>query len=644
MKVVVIGGGIAGITAGALLHRRQHDVVVCEREFGIPARGNAFLMHNDGVGILNELKKIDRKIYMPLPGKTINKFVLKRPSGKELMNMKISPWQCIKRSEFINFLYSLVPYDIVREGRVFDRFLYDNGKAIAAVFQNGEIEYGDVFIGADGSNSRVRADILGPTNYTPVEVKEVVGISRNSRIVEQYKDTFTKFQSNVKGIAFGFIPTNDEEVVWFMQYDPAIDDVADKSPEALKEFCLNMTNRFPDVVREVIESDDFSNTYIWFTRDFDLLPTFHKGNVVLIGDAAHLALPFTSAGTTNAIRDAKVLLEYMDECSDLDEAFSKYYSSRITDLSTQLEMGRKLKANFLKPMQVNESDIPVPLIYQSGPVQCKPKEKVKMLYFSDPICSTCWTIQPQLRRLQLEYGEHLDIEYHMGGLLPSWENYNSKTISEPIDAAYYWEEAADIYDVPMQGDVWLQDPLRSSFPPSVAFKAAQNQGAELAISFLRRLREMLFLENKNIARWEVMHEAAFDVGIDVARLRRDYEGNGVVLFKDDLELAKQYEVTSFPTIFFVCGDKAVRVKEYRSYEAYEHIIKQFIAGADRKEYEKEPMVLFETYKTMSTKEFAYFMDISMHEAIDLLNDLYIHGQIDKYVSRNGSLWKANMEV
>ena len=644
MKVVVIGGGVAGITAGALLYRQQHNVVVCERAAGIPARGNAFLMHNDGIGILNELKKIDRKIYMPLPGKTINKFVLKRPSGKELMNMKIAPWQCIKRSEFINFLYSLVPYDIVKEGRVFDGFLYENGRAVAAVFQNGDIEYGDVFIGADGSNSLVRNSIFGSTDFTPVEVKEVVGVARNSRIVDEYKDTFTKFQSNVKGIAFGFIPTSDDEVVWFMQYDPAIGDITEKSPEALKAFCLNMTRRFPDVVREVIESDDFSNTYVWFTRDFDLLPTFHKENVVLIGDAAHLALPFTSAGTTNAIRDAKVLLEAMAECDTLDEAFGKYYLSRITDLSAQLSMGRKHKANFLDPMQVSEEDISVPLIYQSGPVPGKPKEKVRMLYFSDPICSTCWTIQPQLRRLQLEYGDCLDIKYHMGGLLPSWESYSSGAITEPVDAAYYWEEAADIYDIPMQGDVWLQDPLRSSFPPSVAFKAAQNQGAELAISFLRRVREMLFLENKNIARWEVMREAAFDVGLDVARLRRDYEGNGVVLFKEDLELARQYDVTSFPTIFFVSGDKVVRVKEYRAYEAYEQIIRQFIPGAERRKYEKEPMVLFEAYNTMSTKEFAYFMDISTHEAVDLLNDLYLRGQIDKYVSRNGSLWKTNMEI
>lgn len=641
MKIVIIGGGIAGVSLAAFLDKQKNQVVICERELGIPTKGNAFLMHNDGLEILNELKKIDKKKNLSLPGKTINKFVLLRPSGKEMMKMKISSWQCIKRSDLINFLYSLIPFDIIRVGRIFDKFLYENGKVVAAVFKNGDVEYGDIFIGADGSNSVVRTTILGATNFSAIEVKEVLGIARNKEIAASYADTFTKIQSNVKGIAFGFIPTNDDELVWFMQYDPKIKDVLDKSANSLKNFCLSMTERFPDVVREIFESDDFNNTYVWYTRDFDLLPTFHKDNVVLIGDAAHLSLPFTSAGTTNALRDAKILVENLTDCQNYDDAFQKYYLARNTDLSMQLEMGRKQKANFLNPLEVAESEITIPLIYQNTAEKIVDKTKIKMLYFSDPICSTCWTIQPQLRRLQLEYGEYIDIDYHMGGLLPSWDGYSSKTINQPIDAADHWEEASDIHDTPLLGNVWLKDPLKSSFPPSIAFKAAQNQGANIAISFLRRLREMLFLENKNISRWDVIHEAAFDVGLDVATLRRDYEGNAVIQFKNDLELAKHYQVLSFPSIFFIHEETVIPLKEYRSYDKYEQIIKQLIFDAKKKNYKKDPKMLFDEFITMSTKEFAFFMDITLLEAIEELNQLYIQGDIDKYVSRNGSLWKTN---
>ncbi len=640
MKVVIIGGGIAGLTVGALLYRKKFDIVINERSVGIPTRGNAFMMHNEGVSIINELKKIDRKIFLPMPGKVVNKFCLQRPSGKEVMNMRIPPWQCIKRSEFINFLYSLVPYKFIKEGREFSHFIYKDNLAIAAQFKNGEIEYGDMFIGADGGHSAVRSSIFGPTNYTPTEVKEIVGISVNKQIAEHYADTFTKIQSNVKGISFGFIPSTDEELVWFMQFDPAIADIDKSTPGALKDFTLNMLQRFPQVVKDIIHSDSFENTYIWNTRDFDALPSFHKSNIVLIGDAAHLALPFTSAGTTNAIRDAKVLVKLLTSGNSMTSAFDQYYTERIEDIVNQVEMGRTLKNNFLNPASISDDEIQVPLVYQNNNMAHGPnkKKKIKILYFSDPICSTCWTIQPQLRKMQLEYEHHLDFEYRMGGLLPSWGDYSSKTINKPIDAAYYWEEAADIYDIPMRGDVWIEDPMQSSYPPSVAFKAAQMQCPQTAMVFLRRLRELLFLEKKNIARWETITEAAFESGLDIARFHRDYEGKAVINFKEDLDICRQMNVTSFPTIFFTYKDETIKLSGYQTYNKYEEVLKTLIPDMQKNTYNKNPLALFELFKTMSTKEFAFFTDITTQSAIDILNDLYINDHIDKYVSRNGPLW------
>lgn len=55
---------------------------------------------------------------------------------------------------------------------------------------------------------------------------------------------------------------------------------------------------------------------------------------------------------------------------------------------------------------------------------------VKVIYYTDPICSSCWGIEPQLRKLKLEYGNAVEIEYRMGGLLPDW-SYNSDGIGQP---------------------------------------------------------------------------------------------------------------------------------------------------------------------------------------------------------------------
>jgi predicted DsbA family dithiol-disulfide isomerase len=148
------------------------------------------------------------------------------------------------------------------------------------------------------------------------------------------------------------------------------------------------------------------------------------------------------------------------------------------------------------------------------------KKPVKIIYYTDPICSSCWGIEPQLRKLKLEYGDNIEIEYRMGGLLPNW-SYNSGGISKPSDVAHHWDEVSVYYDMPIDGNIWLEDPLSSSYPPSIAFKAAQMQDYEKSILFLREIREMVFLQKKNITKWEHLELAAKKVGLDIAKFKTD---------------------------------------------------------------------------------------------------------------------------
>src|SRR5881397_1207007 len=66
------------------------------------------------------------------------------------------------------------------------------------------------------------------------------------------------------------------------------------------------------------------------------------------------------------------------------------------------------------------------------------QEKIRVIYFTDPICSSCWTVEPQLRKLLVEYGDNIALEYHMGGLLPSWDMFTSGPISKPADVGRLW--------------------------------------------------------------------------------------------------------------------------------------------------------------------------------------------------------------
>ncbi|MBP7554737.1 MAG: DsbA family protein [Chitinophagaceae bacterium] len=274
----------------------------------------------------------------------------------------------------------------------------------------------------------------------------------------------------------------------------------------------------------------------------------------------------------------------------------------------------------------------------------KTEKPVKIIYFTDPICSSCWGIEPQLRKLKLEYGQLIEIDYRMGGLLPDW-SYNSGGISKPSDVAHHWDEVSVYYDMPIDGDVWLEDPLHSSYPPSIAFKAAQMQDKDKAVLFLREMREMLFLQKKNLAKWEYMAIAAAAAGLDTTQLKTDVEGKGKNLFEEDLKLAKEYGVRGFPTMFFIndAGNKEI-VYGSKAYPFYETALLKLYPQAVKAEYAKTPDALFTKYPSLTAKEFAELSGTPRSESEKILDALAAEGRLEKIVTKNGAMWKVTGSI
>ena len=363
MKIVILGGGIAGLCMGIYLHKNQINVSVNEKQVRAAPGGHAFLMHHDGIAILNEIAEGTECL---LPGKLVDTFVFKDPKGQLVMEQKMDDWQCFKRTDLLTCLAELFPGNDLINERTFLHFVYEGPQIVAAAFDDGTIEYGDIFIGADGANSAVRRQIFGEVNFQPGKVKEVVGLVRYPEMAGLLQGKFTKFQHLDKGLSFGMIPTSAEEVVWFMQYDPALGDMQkdenalsrENYSKTLKRLCFSLLKDFPPEVIKILEMNNFSSSYIWKTRDFDILPDFHYQNVVLIGDAAHLALPFTSAGTTNAMMDAKILSECLQIYPDHELAFREYHRIRSASIHNHIMLGRQLRDAFLNPY----AEFVIPLI------------------------------------------------------------------------------------------------------------------------------------------------------------------------------------------------------------------------------------------------------------------------------------------
>jgi predicted DsbA family dithiol-disulfide isomerase len=260
-------------------------------------------------------------------------------------------------------------------------------------------------------------------------------------------------------------------------------------------------------------------------------------------------------------------------------------------------------------------------------------------YFTDPICSSCWGFEPQLRRLKLEYGHAIAIRYCMGGLLPDW-SYNSGGISKPSDVFGHWREVAEHYEMPIDGSVWLNDPLHSSYPPSIAFKAAQLQDEGKSIALLRRMREMVFIENRNIAQWTTIAEAAQAIGLDTAVLHNDFKASGQIAFDADLKYTRQNGVRGFPTLIvrFPNG-KTQMIYGSQPYAAIARALKNEVSDLQAMPYPQTMSHLLQIFPTWTAKEVSVVLDITFAQAEEKLREAAAQGQLVETKIVNGSIWR-----
>ncbi|MGC1632869.1 MAG: DsbA family protein [Gelidibacter sp.] len=276
---------------------------------------------------------------------------------------------------------------------------------------------------------------------------------------------------------------------------------------------------------------------------------------------------------------------------------------------------------------------------QTATMKEESEKPITVLYFTDPICSSCWGIEPQLRKLKLEYGQLLNFEYKMGGLLPNWK-YSGGGISKTSDVAQHWDEASHHYQMPIDGDVWLEDPLDSSFPPSIAVKAAQMQDKDKALNFWRIIREQLFLKKRNITKWEYLEEAAIEAGLDSERLKTDYtNGTAEKLFQEDLAMARNLGVRGFPSIFFLDQDgKQEFVYGSKPYESYEQAIHKLLPNAEKQLYTKTAENLFTLFTSLTPKELAELTAVTFETAEQQLESISEQGKLKKTITKNGTLY------
>ncbi len=347
-KIVIIGGGIAGLASAITLRGAGFVTETFERVPAFTGKGLAFLIMKEGLAALDHLGAGESVRRL---GRPIEKAVLRDSVGQILKEEQLEDVVCVRRSELVFLLRSMLPTDAVRRGMEFTGFERDqDGWATAAHFANGEMVRGGAFIAADGVRSRARRVLFPRHRMSRVRVMELVSMVRDVGLAEELNNTFIKTLGNEGGLACGIVPSGFGGVVWYVQFDVDRHQLTDHSTAAKRTFARRLVGHWPEPIPTLMDRTDFGHSHIWYTTDFELPPRLHQDNVLLVGDAGHTFLTFTSMGVGAALQDALALAECFLEHSPGDEvreAYELFESRRRPTLAGYLAQGRELAEQFL---------------------------------------------------------------------------------------------------------------------------------------------------------------------------------------------------------------------------------------------------------------------------------------------------------
>jgi predicted DsbA family dithiol-disulfide isomerase len=171
--------------------------------------------------------------------------------------------------------------------------------------------------------------------------------------------------------------------------------------------------------------------------------------------------------------------------------------------------------------------------------------------------------------------------------------------------------------MPIDGSLWFDNPVQSSFTPSRVFKMIQRKNEQLAVNFLRRAREAVFAFNENIGDEQVLTKIVNQMGLDGDQIVRESgRSDGHELLDQDFALARSLGVRGFPTIIMVNEEnKGVKIVGARPIENYVKGLEQVLGATEALQAQPLPSLntLLEKEGLLFSKEIEVLYDLEQNE-------------------------------
>ena len=214
--------------------------------------------------------------------------------------------------------------------------------------------------------------------------------------------------------------------------------------------------------------------------------------------------------------------------------------------------------------------------------------KITVYQFTDPVCIWCWGNEPVMRAIDYLYGDKVDTEYIMGGLVEDittlFEDRDSgeDAIASANERMHRnWIAASARHGMPVTADriTLFSREQPSSFPQNIAYEAAKRQNPVAAKRFLRRIREATFAEARPTARIDVLIELAGEAGLDVAEFVDEYtHGNAQADFMQDRTKCRRNGITGFPSYLIKSEQTSIILGGYQNLATFHTIIRRLSKG------------------------------------------------------------------
>ncbi|MGP4006707.1 FAD-dependent monooxygenase [Streptomyces sp. 4N124] len=316
-KVVVIGGGIGGLTAAAALHQRGLQVTVLERARTLDPVGAAIslapnaLRALDVIGLGDETR--DLAAWQGDGGlRTPGGRWLSRANTEALAERFGDPLVLLHRATLINSLAAQLPPDTVRTATA--ATLADPGgvdRPARVHTPEGEWE-ADLVVAADGIRSGVRRTLF-PEHPGPV----YSGFTTWRVVLPVPGAEPAAHETWGRGRIWGTQPLKDGRVY---AYAAALAPAGERAPDDEKAELVRLLGEWHNPLPATLSAappeaaprpEDVLRHDVHHIAD--PLPAFHRGRVALLGDAAHAMPPTLGQGGNQAIEDAIVLAHHWDD-------------------------------------------------------------------------------------------------------------------------------------------------------------------------------------------------------------------------------------------------------------------------------------------------------------------------------------------